>query len=782
MDDPRMAASHDPAALLDGLNPSQLEAVTYGDGPLLVVAGPGSGKTRVLTHRTALLLSRGVAPWQLLVVTFTNKAAAELRERMATLVGEQVAQRLWVSTFHAACARILRSHGERVGLPRGFSIFDTNDTNRIVRDLLTVAGVAPDKDEVKALRGEISRVKNDLGAAEQLAVSSFAADRQFVQTLAAYNDRLRSQGAVDFDDLLSLTVELLSQHEEVRDLLQQRFTHVLVDEYQDTNATQSRLVELLAAPQGNVSVVGDAQQSIYSWRGAQPEVMRSFAQQFPGAHTVLLSHNYRSTEPVLEVVRAIVEPVKDELVPPLVCAQDPSGSEEAVRLVSAADDRDEASWVVSDLFGRSGSVAVLMRTNAQSRVFEEALVAAGVSYQVVGALRFYDRAEVKDALSYLRLLVNRQDRVALARCANTPKRGLGPASLEWLTSYADGAGVDLVEAVRAAVADEATPRRMRTSLASLAAALDAVEEGLAVSPAAALEAVAGPAGLRAALAADRTNPDRVENLDELVGSAREFILNPLQQDRDPLEQALLFLERAALVPAADLDAEEADQLAVQVQLLTVHAAKGREFDVVYVVGVEDELFPHVRSVSSDQVAEERRLLFVACSRARAALTLSWAASRFLFSGRRDRTRSPFLDDLPSGVVEVETSRRRAMSSGSASWDGASRRGGATRRGGAWQPSPSPRRQASQPYGSTYASDGSASPAPVRAAAASARAGDAAASPGPRLSAEQAAVGVSLSHPRFGSGTVVSCDGVRVTVVFGDARRTLDLRFAPLSLA
>jgi DNA helicase II / ATP-dependent DNA helicase PcrA len=769
-------------ALLAGLNPSQRDAVTYGDGPLLVVAGPGSGKTRVLTHRVAMLLERGVAPWQLLVVTFTNKAAAELRERMVALVGEATAQRLWVSTFHAACARILRSHGEKVGLPRGFSIFDTSDTSRIVRDLLTVSGVAPDKDEVKAVRSELSRVKNDLGTPATLAASSYAADRQFADTLAAYNQRLRDLGGVDFDDLLGLTVQLLSEQADVRAAYQQRFVHVLVDEYQDTNATQARLVQLLAAPHNNVSVVGDAQQSIYSWRGAQPAVMRTFSDQFAGASTVMLSHNYRSTEAILEVVRAIVEPVKDELVPSLVCAQDPSPTDDPVRLVYAGDERDEASWVVSDLFGRSGSTAVLMRTNAQSRVFEEELVTAGVSYQVVGALRFYDRAEIKDALAYLRVMINPKDAVSFARCVNTPRRGLGPTSVSWLVEAAERDGVDLVTAARDANESQTAPKRMRAGLASFVAALDVVEAGLALSPGDAVEAVAGPVGLREALESDRSNPDRSENLDELVTSARQFVLSPQQAGRTPAEQALSFLENVALVSAADLDAEEADERAAQVQLLTVHAAKGREFDVVYVVGVEQELFPHVRSVTSEQVAEERRLLFVACSRARATLTLSWAASRYLFADRKDRSPSPFLTDLPESVVTVRTLkstmrpggrssgragdrwRSSGVSSRAGSWASATAAPGAGSRSGSgpgsWSGSGSGRSGASPA--------GSRSPAPPVSA--------------DRLSVSQATVGVVVSHPRFGAGTVEALNGDRVTVAFADGPKTLDLRFAPLSLS
>jgi DNA helicase II / ATP-dependent DNA helicase PcrA len=686
-------------------------------------------------------------------------------------VGEATAQRLWVSTFHAACARILRSHGERVGLPRGFSIFDTADTNKIVRELLTVSGVAPDKDEVKSVRSELSRVKNQLGSAATLAASTFAADRQFAQTLAAYNQRLRDLGGVDFDDLLSLTVELLEHHAEVRELYQQRFHHVLVDEYQDTNATQARLVELLAAPHNNVSVVGDAQQSIYSWRGAQPEVMRSFSERFPGAETVVLSHNYRSTEAILEVVRAIVEPVKDELVPSLVCATPSSGRDEPVRLLAASDDRDEAGWVVADLFGRPGSVAVLMRTNAQSRVLEESLVTSGVSYQVVGALRFYDRAEIKDALAYLRVLVNRQDRVAFARCANTPRRGFGPSSLDWLVSYAADTGADLVAAARVAAGEGTTPKRIRTALASLVAAFDLVEEALAVSPAAALEAVAGPVGLRAALEADRSNPDRAENLDELIVSARQFCRSPAQQNRTPDEQALSFLENVALVSAADLDAEEADERAAQVQLLTVHAAKGREFDVVYVVGVEDELFPHVRSRTAEQLAEERRLLFVACSRARSTLTLSWAASRFLFSGRSDRSPSPFLADLPDSVVPARAPRRVS------SWDASSghsqghsqgqSRGRSWGRSTTQQARQSPRVVARFP-----------APAPQQSTLTAAVP---AAVPGPRLSEEEAQPGAVVSHPKFGVGTVSHRDAERVTVRFDSGVRMLDLRFAPLEL-
>lgn len=729
------------SSLLDGLNDRQREAVVHQGGPLLIVAGPGSGKTRVLTHRAAHLLDSGVSPYALLVVTFTNKAAGELVDRLALLAGEGV-KRLWVSTFHSACARILRSDAPRVGLPPRFSIFDTQDSTKVLRQLLTTGGASPDSQELKSLRDEISRVKSQPYALEKLRSSSFAADHRFAETLAAYDAELRKLGAVDFDDLLTLAVQLLDSAPDVLERYQRRFEHVLVDEFQDTNAVQVRLVELLSAPQNNVCVVGDTQQSIYSWRGADPSVMHGFLDRYPSAHTVLLEQNYRSTEPILEVVRAIVEPVRDHLVPHLVAAGDTPGP--PVRLYEASDDRDEAQFVVSEVASAPGSCALLLRTNAQSRVLEEALLNAGVSYQVVGALRFYDRAEVKDALSYLRLVVNPEDRMAFARCVNTPRRGLGEKAVAWILAEADRTGSDLVAAVRAAAADGATPGRLRAPLTQLSDLLAKVDAALDVSPAAALEQVS-EAGLRAALEADRSNVDRAENLEELLASARQFVSR--SSGLSGRELSLEFLENVALLSAADL--EDEDAAGVTLQLLTVHAAKGREFERVYVVGVEDGYFPHQRARSDADRDEERRLLFVACSRAERQLTLSYARSRFLFNDRRDRSPSPFLESLPESVERVGGGRSRRFPSSSAPSGWRSHR-----------PNPSPSVLASGPAG----------------------VGRVVAVPGPRISSEQAHLEVAVVHPRFGAGTIVGVEGDRVDVSFGATTRTLDLRFAPLELA
>lgn len=746
-----MSSSDPPArdsAALVGLNARQREAVEHLDGPLLVVAGPGSGKTRVLTHRAAHLLERGAHPSSLLVVTFTNKAAGELVSRLEALVPER-AGRMWVATFHSTCARILRSNAAAAGLPARFSIFDTQDSTKVLRQLLSAGGTAPDPQELKSLRDEISRAKSRPYAREELLASTFPADHAFADLLASYDAELRRLGAVDFDDLLTLTVRLFDTAPDVLERYQQRFEHVLVDEFQDTNAVQVRLVELLSAPQDNVCVVGDTQQSIYSWRGADPSVMHAFLQQYPAARTVLLEENYRSTEPILEVVRAIVEPVRDHLVPHLVAAGTSGGPLAPVRLYEAVDDRDEAQFVIEDLAAGEGTCAVLLRTNAQSRSLEEALLSAGMSYQVVGALRFYDRAEVKDALSYLRLVVNPADRVAFARCVNMPRRGLGDKAVSWILSQADETGADLVTTVTAAAADPSTPKRLRQPLTDFAGLLARIDRALDGSPAAALEQVAD-SGLRAALEADRSNVDRSENLEELLASARQFAFRmPGLSGR---ELSLEFLENVSLLSAADLEDDTSSSAAVQ--LLTVHAAKGREFERVYVVGVEDGYYPHQRATSDADREEERRLLFVACSRAEHRLTLSYARSRFLFNSRQDRAPSPFLADLPDSVVEVPSAR-----SPLGRFPGSAGRAGRGLRPSAHQ-RPIPGR--ARP---SESSEGSEDGVGVQGS--------------PRLTGEDVVVGRAVAHPRFGPGTIRSVSADRVEVEFADAVRTLDVRFAPL---
>lgn len=729
--------------LLDGLNDRQVEAVVHDGGPLLVVAGPGSGKTRVLTHRVARILSDGVPPWAVLVVTFTNKAAGELSERLSSLVGDRASD-IWVSTFHSACARILRRDGERLGLPRRFSILDTKDSTKVLRDLTGVGVEGLDPQELRSLRDEISRVKSHPDGVERLSSSSFQADRLFAETVVAYDEALRAIGAVDFDDLLVLTYRLLMSEPEVLERYQSRFSHVLVDEFQDTNAVQVELVELLSSPQNNVFVVGDTQQSIYSWRGAEPGVMHGFLGRYADAHTVLLDRNYRSTEAILSVVRAVVEPVRDHLVPQLVAASDEHNTGAPVRLFAARDDRDEASFVVSEICSSSTPAAVLMRTNAQSRPIEEALVSSGVSYQVVGALRFYDRAEVKDALSYLRLAANPNDRVAFERCVNTPRRGMGDKAVSAVVEASSAYGGDLVATVRDMASDMSTPARLRRAVGSFSAVMDAVSSALEVSPYAALTHVAD-CGLREALEADRSNVDRAENLEELLRSARQ--LQSSRKDLSGLELSAAFLENTSLLSAADIDDDpDADHA---VQLLTVHAAKGREFPRVFVVGVEDGFFPHVRATSDADVGEERRLLFVACSRAERELTLSYARSRFMFNDRKERDPSPFLVSLPDSVVRMG-SRAQAVDRGAGSFRA---RSSAARR-----------------------------PAlGAQGRAAQGRDAHGASVPAPQLDPSDLPVGARVKHPRFGEGEVVSLAGDRVEVRFSSAVKVLDLAFAPLTL-
>ena len=643
-----------PARLTDGLNPQQAQAVGHLLGPLMVVAGPGSGKTRVLTHRVGALLDAGVAPWQIMAVTFTNKAAAEMRERLETLVGTEQAQDLWVATFHSVCVRILRANAEAAGLPRSFTIVDTDDAIKLIGNAMQRKGVELDRKELRSLQQEISRTKNQARTVEDLAASASPGDQQLADVWVRYEQELKRVGGADFDDLLGYTLKLLENDEMVRSRYQRKFAHVLVDEYQDTNPVQSRIVGLLAAEADSLMIVGDPDQSIYKFRSAVPELMQSFPDDFDDATVITLDRNYRSTGAILDVVRAVIAPNPSEHRPALTTAEQQGAP---VRVYTARDDRDEATWVASQIQRSSSSYdqhAILVRARAQTRVIEEALKGYGIVYDVVGALKFYDRAEVKDALSYLKVAMNPSDTVAFTRAVSTPKRGIGPAAIAKVDLDAAEFAFNLIEACRHA--GSATKRSR--SLEAFAVLIDDIARVAAErGPVAALKRATDTSGLRDHVRKNDDGLDRVENLDELISSAAAYVTNDTNRTVDgtpvvelgPLEQTVAFLENVALVSSG----EEKPAVGGRVQVVTTHMAKGKEWPHVWVVGVEDGLYPHQRSTTRDEVAEERRLLFVACSRAQHTLTLSVALRRALFGNQyEDREPSPFLQDLPDEVEQI----------------------------------------------------------------------------------------------------------------------------------
>ena len=633
-----------PTQLLSGLNPDQAEAVVSGDGALLVVAGAGSGKTRVLTHRIAHLIHQGVSPFEILAITFTNKAADEMKARVAALVGP-VAHKMWVSTFHAACVRILRRDGKRLGYPSSFTIYDQADAVRLTSYVLRDLDIDPKRMTPRGVHAAISAAKNDLVGADGFAeAAANIFERRTAQVYREYQHRLIQAGAMDFDDLLGQSVRLFREHPDVLEHYQRRFRHVLVDEYQDTNRAQNELVMMLARGHGNVCVVGDSDQSIYRFRGADISNILDFEKAFPDASVVVLDQNYRSTQTILDAANAVIAHNMGRT--PKELWTDQARGEPIVRY-GAEDEHDEAAWVTAELARlhdanayRWGDLAVFYRTNAQSRVLEERLVRVGIPYKVIGGPRFYDRREVKDALAYLRATVNPADEVSLKRVVNVPKRGVGDTTIGRLDAWARAEGVPFCTALERA--EEAGAKgaalrgiaQLRTLLAELRALAEAGE-----GPAAVLDAALGASGYRAELEAEHTveAKGRIENLAELVGVAAE------------VDDIATFLESVSLV--ADTDALSDDESSVI--LMTLHSAKGLEFPVVFLTGLEEGVFPHQRSLTEPgELEEERRLAYVGITRARERLYMTSAWRRSLFGATQYNPPSRYLRELPDTLVKT----------------------------------------------------------------------------------------------------------------------------------
>ena len=639
--------------LLGSLNPPQRQAVLHGDGPLLVLAGAGSGKTGVITHRIAhLVRERGVPVHQVLAITFTNKAAGEMRDRIAELIGPD-AKGLWASTFHSACARILRMEHQAAGYDRSFSIYDDADQQRIMREILKDEGIDPKRLTPRAVLGRISAAKNELQHPRDLTEQAMdEPDRVMARLYQRYQDRLVANQAMDFDDLLMVTVEMLRRDPAVRERWQRRFRHVLVDEYQDTNHAQYWLVRILAEPDRNVMVVGDDDQGIYSWRGADIRNILEFKADYPDAVIIPLEQNYRSTSTILHAANAVVRNNRGRH--PKRLFTDRAGGE-AVAVVNCADEHDEARMVVREISravaeGRSlDQVAVFYRTHAQSRVIEDQLVRSGIGYQVLGGPRFYERAEVKDLMSYLRVVANPADREAFTRAAGSPKRGLGPAALAKVADAAEGHGIPMDSVARDPEMVPGLNVAQRDALQALGGLIDRLREmdSSGSPPERVMERAIEDSGLREALLADgpaEAGLGRLDNLQELVGVAAEYTARA--------EEPSLagFLEEVALVSAVD----EADDDAGRVTLMTVHNAKGLEYDVVMVTGMEEGLFPHMRSIDDpDGLEEERRLCYVALTRARERLVLSHAGSRALRGNRMYAIPSRFIDEIPDEALGRE---------------------------------------------------------------------------------------------------------------------------------
>ncbi|WP_089155177.1 DNA helicase PcrA [Micromonospora sp. NBS 11-29] len=665
---PRGGGRSDPQALLDGLNGPQRDAVTHAGSPLLIVAGAGSGKTRVLTNRIAYLLAaRDVHPGEIIAITFTNKAAGEMKERVAALVGPR-ARLMWVSTFHSACVRILRAEHEHAGLKSTFSIYDADDSRRLMQLVARELDLDPKRYPARGLAAQVSNLKNELVDPEEFAGRAKGPnERALAEAYTLYQRRLREAHALDFDDLIMTTVHLLQSHPHVAESYRRRFRHVLVDEYQDTNHAQYVLIkELVSGTEGiapaELCVVGDADQSIYAFRGATIRNILEFERDFTNARTILLEQNYRSTQTILNAANAVID--RNTSRKPKRLWSDAGAGEQIVGYV-ADTEHAEADWVareidrlVDDGETRPGDVAVFYRTNAMSRVFEEVFIRVGLPYKVVGGVRFYERKEVRDALAYLRAVVNDDDTVSLRRVLNTPRRGIGERAEACVEALSTRDRISFGAALRRAREAPGISTRAANGIAEFVALLDAGRELAATgTPEEVLEALLTRSGYLAELeeSLDPQDAGRVDNLQELVSVAREYTERVEALGADD-ERATLagFLEQVALVADADaIPSDDPDHQGV-VTLMTLHTAKGLEFPVVFLTGLEDGVFPHLRSLGDTrELEEERRLAYVGITRARQRLYLSRAVTRSAWGAPAYNPASRFLEELPPELVRWE---------------------------------------------------------------------------------------------------------------------------------
>ena len=641
--------------LMQGLNEPQQRAVACLQGPLLIVAGAGSGKTRVLTFRIANLLEHGVPPYRILAITFTNKAAREMRERVDALIGD-AAQDVWLSTFHSFCARFLRMELEHYGrYAKNFVIYDAADSKGLIRECLKELNIDEKHTAPGAVQAHISDAKNrllDVAAFTAQATDFFA--EQVAKIYALYQSKLQENNALDFDDLLMLTVELLTKNEELRAKYQKKFQYILVDEYQDTNGAQYAITKLLAAEHRNICVVGDADQSIYGWRGADMRNIMNFEKDYPEATVILLEQNYRSTKNILAAANAVIENnltrKKKEL-----WTDNPTG--DRITIYEGATEKNEASYIVREVerlhtmfHVKYGDIAVLYRTNAQSRNIEEAFYATGVPYAMVGSVRFYDRREIKDIIAYLRVIYNPRDTLSLLRIINVPRRGLGPTSIARMMETAEEYRISLFEVITDAQLLSMIPKlsaKVKLALEEFAAMIFTFMGQLGTRPIHEIvEDVIETSGYAAALEEEKKedNRDRLENLREFISVAKNFDDGAAEGENGLAD----FLAQIALIS----DVDQTEQSDGTVTLMTFHAAKGLEFPAVFMAGMEEGLFPHSRTLLDDtEIEEERRTCYVGITRAERRLYLTYARQRTIY-GRTEMSRpSRFLAEIPEELVE-----------------------------------------------------------------------------------------------------------------------------------
>ena len=651
--------------LLAGLNRPQREAVVHGEGPLLVLAGAGSGKTRVLTHRIAYLLATGAArPGEILAITFTNKAAAEMRDRVGQLVGRSV-RAMWVTTFHSACARMLRVDAERLGYAKNFTIYDQADSLRMLKRCLGELGVDPKRFPPRAVQAKISGAKNQLIDSDSYNDAAFGEFEEIVaEAFPLYEKRMREANAMDFDDLLVRTVNVVELFEDVRERWRRTFRHVLVDEYQDTNHAQYRLLQLLASEHGNLMVVGDEDQSIYGFRHADVSNILDFDEDFKGAEIVKLEQNYRSTQTILSAANGVVERNRERR-PKELWSEGEEGAR--VQLNELTDEHEEARWVAAEIERLEqeesvsrAEVAVFYRTNAMSRVLEDTLQRFDVSYQVIGGTKFYERAEVKDAIAYLSLLVNPADLVSFGRVVNSPRRGIGNTTQGRIASHVNTTGQpvwEVIERVEEVPGLSGAAIKAVSRFYEMMAGLRerAEEEGPVATL---LEAVLHETGYLEALAAERTieAEGRGENLETLIGGAAEFDIEREREGESEISPLEEYLQQISLYTEQDGLAAESEL----VTLMTLHNAKGLEYDTVFIVGCEEGAFPHMRALEEGGEEEERRLCYVGITRARKRLYMTWARERRLFGRAEHNLPSRFVDELPHELTERHLTAARSL--------------------------------------------------------------------------------------------------------------------------
>ncbi|RPK07962.1 DNA helicase PcrA [Priestia endophytica] len=639
--------------LLTGLNPEQKKAVQTTDGALLIMAGAGSGKTRVLTHRIAyLMVEKEVAPWNILAITFTNKAAREMKERIMNILGGS-GEDIWISTFHSMCVRILRRDIDRIGYNRNFTILDSTDQLSVIKQILKEKNLDPKKFDPRGLLGKISSAKNELLTPKQYAAKGGSLlEEVAAEVYTEYQKRLRKNQALDFDDLIMVTIQLFQQVPEVLEFYQRKFQYIHVDEYQDTNHAQYMLVKLLGERFKNVCVVGDSDQSIYRWRGADITNILSFEQDYPNANVILLEQNYRSTKNILEAANRVIQHNTGRK-PKNLWTDNNEGPK--VSHYQASSEHEEAQFVagkirelVNEGKRKYSDFAILYRTNAQSRVMEEVLLKSNINYSIVGGIKFYDRKEIKDLLAYLRLIANPDDDISLTRIVNVPKRGVGATSVDKIANYAVSQDISMFRAI-AEVEQIGVSARVQKSLLEFREMIDHLtnmQDYLSITEL--VEEILDRSGYRDMLKTEKTieSQSRLENIDEFLSVTQEF-------EKGSEDKSLVaFLTDLALVADIDRLDDEEEDTNDQVVLMTLHSAKGLEFPVVFLIGMEEGVFPHSRSLfEDDEMEEERRLAYVGITRAEEELYLLNAIMRTLFGKTNVNPASRFIGEIPSELIE-----------------------------------------------------------------------------------------------------------------------------------